>query len=119
MRAYLLVAAGGALGATARWGTGELVAKSASGFPWPTLIVNLIGSALIGLAARQLIRGSYRWLGAVTGFLGGLTTFSTFSVETRGLIDGGHSGLAITYVAATVVGGLIATEIARSGRAAS
>ena len=114
MRPYLLVAIGGALGASVRWGVGEWVSGS-PGFPYATLLVNVVGCALIGLAARLLLRGSDRWQFAVTGLLGGMTTYSSFAEETRGLIDRGDLTQALLYVAATIVVGLAATEFARGG----
>ncbi len=113
MRTYILVAAGGALGASLRWSVGELIGQRAATFPFATLFVNIVGCVLIGLAARHMLRGSDRWQLGVTGILGGLTTYSTFANETRGLLDAGHAGQALLYVALTIVGGLTASEIAR------
>lgn len=113
MRTYLLVGVGGASGAALRWWVGDVIHRSPGGFPYATLVVNLVGCVLAGFAVRVLVRGSDRWMGAVTGFLGGLTTYSAFAVETRDLVDHGHPGQALAYVAASVVGGLVATEIAR------
>ena len=113
MRSYLLVAGGASIGASIRWATGEMITSSPGSFPWATLLVNLVGCALIGFAARQMARNSWRWLAGVTGLLGGLTTYSTFAVETRELLDAGRAGLALMYVAVSVVGGLAAVEIVR------
>jgi len=113
MRSYLLVAVGGAVGASVRWGVGESISRTPGVFPYATLLVNIAGCALIGLAARTLIRGSDRWMIAVTGLLGGLTTYSTFATETRELLDTGHPGQALLYVATSIVAGLAATELAR------
>lgn len=113
MRAYLLVAVGGAVGAAARWGVGEAIDRQPSAFPWATFLVNVVGCLVIGVAARHLVRGSDRWLAVVTGFLGGLTTYSTFANETRELLDAGRGGMALLYVASTVVIGVAATEFAR------
>lgn len=106
------VAVGGALGSAARYGVG-LVWPTASGhFPWATLAINVTGSALLGvlmgiiarrIAPHRLIRP---FLG--TGVLGGYTTFSTYAVETRGLIDAGNPLLACGYVLGTLVGALTA-----------
>lgn len=113
MRSYILVAIGAALGASVRWGAGETISRSPGAFPYATLIVNVIGCAVIGLAARSLVRGSPRWQIGVTGLLGGLTTYSAFANETRELIAAGHAGQALLYVALSVVAGLGATELAR------
>lgn len=110
MRAPLLVAVGGAVGASARWVTGELFAREPGGFPWATLLVNLAGCAAIGWCARR-IRHPELWLLVVTGGLGGFTTFSTFAVETRELVTGGHAARAAAYVAISVAGGLGAARL--------
>lgn len=113
MRSYMLVAVGGATGASLRWGIGESLSGTPGVFPFATLLVNIVGCVLIGIAARTLVRGSDRWMLGVTGLLGGLTTYSTFATETRALLDTGHSGQALLYVAASTVAGLAATELAR------
>jgi len=113
MRSYILVATGGSLGASLRWSVDELIGQRTGSFPFATLFVNIVGCALAGLAARYLLRGSGRWQLGVTGFLGGLTTYSTFASETRRLLDTGHAGQALLYVALTIVGGMMAIEIAR------
>lgn len=112
MRPSVLVAIGGAAGATVRWGVGELVAAEPGRFPLATFLVNVAGCLAIGLCARRL-RSPELWLLTVTGGLGGLTTCSTFAVETRGLLDGGHAGTAAAYVVATMVVGVGATQLAR------
>ena len=116
MRSYLLVAIGASIGASLRWAAGEAVTSAPGSFPWATLLVNLTGCALIGVAARELARTSWRWLAGVTGLLGGLTTYSTFAVETRELLDAGRGGLALAYVTASVIGGVAAVEILRGNR---
>ena len=109
---YLWVALGGAAGAAARYG----VAQWAGGrwgwsFPWGTLAVNVTGSFAIGLLMALLIgRGidpAFRLL-LVTGFLGGYTTFSTFSLETLSLLETRRFGEAGLYVGGSVLLGLIA-----------
>lgn len=90
-----------------------MLGRPAASFPFATLLVNVTGCILIGLAARSLVRGSDRWQLGVTGLLGGLTTFSTFAAETRGLVDAGHADQALLYVAVSIVAGLAAVEIAR------
>ncbi len=106
---WLLVAMGGALGSVARYGAYRLWPMGASGWPVATLTVNLLGSFAIGLiymyvAARGISADNARlfWM---TGVLGGFTTYSAFALETVLL---GFSGVALAYVAATVIGCLAA-----------
>lgn len=113
MRSLLVVAVGGAIGASARWGIGELIGDTAGGFPWATFVVNVVGCALIGVATRRLVRGSDTWLGVVVGVLGGFTTLSAFAVETRALLDDGSGGTALAYVGASLIVGLVAVELTR------
>jgi CrcB protein len=113
--AYLLAALGGALGALARWAIGTALPVPAGGWPWATLLVNLTGCLLIGLllallAARwPAAHGARTFLG--TGVLGGYTTWSAFAVEVVRLVDDGAAGLAVGYVVASVVGGVLAVAL--------
>jgi CrcB protein len=106
-RPLLLVALGGALGSLARYGIAEWLG---AGHPGPaTLIVNLVGCFLIGLVVSVLDRDAHALralLGA--GFLGGFTTFSTFSVDVRSWLADGEVLKACAYVVVSVVGGLVA-----------
>jgi CrcB protein len=107
----LLVALGGALGAVGR----HLISVAAlsflgPGFPWGTLAVNILGSAAIGVAAGAGLPGDARLL-LVTGFLGGFTTFSAFSLETATLAARAPA-LALLYVAASLGFGLAAFALA-------
>ena len=106
------VAAGGALGSTGRWLVSEAV-PVAGGFPWPTFLVNVSGALLIGVlmvvvtdvvTGRPLLRP---FLGI--GLLGGWTTFSTYALETRGLLADGVPVVAALYVVGSLVVGLLAT----------
>ena len=103
---YLLIAVGGAAGSVLRYVVGRAVqGTSASGFPIGTMVVNVTGCFLIGVLVRQLMNvqtsPEVRAL-LVVGFCGGFTTFSTFSAETIGLIEGGEYGRAATYVILSV-----------------
>ncbi|MCV2366902.1 fluoride efflux transporter CrcB [Roseateles oligotrophus] len=102
------VAAGAAIGALARWGTGLWLNASYPGFPLGTLVVNLVGGLLIGMAMAWFGRNPNDLLKLllVTGFLGGLTTFSAFSVESLGLLQRGEVGLALWHGALHTLGGL-------------
>lgn len=82
----LLIALAGGLGAAARLGVDVAARRHVpASFPWPTILVNVTGSFLLGLLVG--LRAGEDWLlVAGTGFLGGYTTFSTASVETAGLL---------------------------------
>jgi CrcB protein len=107
MMNVLMVAAGGALGATARYATGLVATRLfGHGFPWGTMIVNVLGSFLMGVligwllaraAGDQLVR-----LFLATGVLGGFTTFSAFSLDAVTLWERGETGAAAAYVTASV-----------------
>jgi CrcB protein len=107
----LLVMIGGAIGAGCRYQLSRLALdRLGGGFPWGTLIVNLLGGLLIGMLAGLFARGGgnepLRLLLAV-GVLGGFTTFSAFSLETYDMIAQGSLAAAFAYVLASVVGALI------------
>ena len=109
----LLVAAGGAVGAAARYSLSGAIARAAgNGWPWGTFVVNLSGSLLIGvLAGWFALRGEqaepWRLLLGV-GVLGGFTTFSAFSLETVQLIERKAYAPAAAYALGSVVVGVIA-----------
>ena len=109
---YVWVAVGGAAGAAARYG----IAQWAGGrwgwsFPWGTFAVNISGSLAIGLLMALFIgRGAdpaYRLL-LVTGFLGGYTTFSSFSLETLSLVETRRFGEAALYVVGSLLLAIVA-----------
>lgn len=107
----LLIAVAGALGAVARYGLSGWVQERAAFFPWGTLVVNVLGSFLLGLAFRYLEATTLpaEWRQAVTiGFLGAFTTFSTFSYEAVAMIQDGDWHQAGWYVLASVALGLAA-----------
>ena len=110
---FLLIAVGGAAGALLRYLIGGAVQRmSAGGFPIGTMFVNVSGCFLIGILLRQFLNMQLSpELRAflIVGFCGGFTTFSTFSAETLGLIEGGEYGRAMSYVVLSVVLCLSAT----------
>lgn len=109
---YLLVFVGGGLGAMARHGVNRAgLGLLGPGFPWWTLAVNVLGSFLIGLLAGlfgALEAGHHSRLFLTTGFLGGFTTFSAFSLDALTLWERGAMLQAGLYVAGSVVASLIA-----------
>ncbi|MBX3608186.1 MAG: fluoride efflux transporter CrcB [Piscinibacter sp.] len=104
----IAVAAGAALGALARWAAGLWLNARWAGFPLGTLAVNVLGGLLIGMALAWLERSPNELvrLLLVTGFLGGLTTFSAFSAESLLLLQRGHLALAAGHTLAHVLGAL-------------
>ena len=110
---YLLIALGGAAGSVLRYLVGGAVQRmSDSGFPVGTMVVNVSGCFIIGVLVRQFLNmqlsPELRAL-LIVGFCGGFTTFSTFSAETLGLIEGGEYGRAAGYVVLSVTLCLAAT----------
>lgn len=107
--ASLLVGAGGALGAVARfWTTVGIGGWLGTGLPVATFTINVLGSFLIGVIATAAARNAPALAFLVTGMLGGFTTFSSFSIEAVRLFDGGRVGAAVLYAAASVVVCIIA-----------
>lgn len=105
---FLLVALGGAAGSMLRYATGLGATRLLGpGFPWGTLIVNVAGSFVIGLfveaIARRFDASEPARLLLVTGFLGGFTTFSSFSLDAAALIERGQAGLALLYMGGSVI----------------
>lgn len=103
----LYIAIGGTLGVLARYGVGRLTLHHEA-LLWSTVAINVVGSFLLGLlvAGHWFDRDLREGLGV--GFLGGFTTFSTFSVQAILEVDAGEPGRAIAYVVASVAGGLVA-----------
>ena len=102
---YLSVFLGAGLGGVCRFQI-SLMLPSAGGFPWATLVINVLGSLLAGVAAALVAPGDPWRLVAVVGFLGGFTTFSAFSIETIQLARNGQLVPALGYVAASLCLGL-------------
>lgn len=108
-----LVGTGGFVGAIFRFSLSGFVQRNAgiAAFPYGTLVVNLLGCLLIGLAvglidARQLVHPEFRSF-VLVGILGGFTTYSTFGLETFSLLRDADYLRAFTSVAAHLVAGLL------------
>jgi CrcB protein len=102
--------AGGALGTLLRAGLVEAVGEGAPGWPWATLVVNVVGAFLLGYLVTALppvTRHRPLW---TTGFCGGLTTFSTLQVELLKMLEAGNIEIALGYAGASVVAGLIGVQ---------
>lgn len=111
--AFLAIGGGAALGAWLRWGLGLWLNSRVPALPPGTLVANLMGGYLIGLAVAFFMyypNLSPAWrLFIVTGFLGGLTTFSTFSAETVTLLLRGQYAWAVGIIVAHLGGSLLMT----------
>ena len=105
----ILIAIGGAAGSVMRYLMVSVVGRAlGTSFPWGTLTVNVVGSALMGIAVALLmdrVDGEVsRWAPLVmTGFLGGFTTFSAFSLDAYLLLENGRWGVMMSYAAVSVV----------------
>lgn len=104
------------MGTLARAALETLLAPDPGQWPWPTFAVNIVGAFLLGYFTTRLLErlpvSSYRRPLLGTGLCGGLTTFSTMQLETIGMIEHGHWGLAAGYTAASIVLGLLAVAVA-------
>lgn len=112
MPMLLAVAGGGAVGSVARYLIGVVVERWSSAFPVSTLLINVVGSFLIGLFARLFEAPDHNQLlrvALIVGLCGGFTTFSTFSAETVTLLQQGKAGRAALYVTLSIVAGVFAT----------
>jgi fluoride exporter len=108
----LLIAAGAAIGAPLRYVVDRLVQRRHGGvFPWGTLLVNVVGSAIFGwvMAAAAAGAAGPEVVAAIGfGFCGGLTTYSTFSYETLQLLEGGGRLAGLANIAVSMGAGLAA-----------
>ena len=116
MGAWVAVALGGAMGSVARfWLTSAMTALTGPRFPWGTLLINVLGSFVIGLVAgitltpaRVGMHPDLR-IFLMTGVCGGFTTFSAFSLQTLELMQAGDVIPALGYAIGSVVSCVIAT----------
>ena len=118
MSAVFAICIGACIGALSRWQLGLWLNPDASAegiFPWGTLAANLIGGYLIGVCVGLFqnfpqLDPTWRLL-LVTGFLGALTTFSTFSAEVVGMLQQGRLLLALGTAAVHLIGSLLLTYL--------
>ena len=112
-----VISAGGAAGATARYGAERLWPTADGAFPWTTFVVNVLGCGLIGVLMVLVAEGGWSvhplvrpFLGV--GVLGGFTTFSTYTLDFLRLVRHGEAPAALGYVAVTLVGAMAAVWVA-------
>ena len=113
---FLIVGLGGAVGSMLRYGVQKIFqVQTVATFPTGTLLVNIAGCFLIGilwsLVSRSLTWNEEMKLLLMTGFCGGFTTFSAFTLEGIGLLKENRTVLFVIYLSASVLGGLLATFI--------
>lgn len=107
MTTVLFVALGSGIGGAIRYLLGQLLQKPGAGFPGATMVINILGSLLLGVVLRHELQpgvlspGSRAFLAA--GFCGGFTTFSTFSAESLALLQQGALLRAGGYIAGSVL----------------
>ena len=112
MLKLIAVMLGGALGAATRYWVGAQSLRLVdSDFLWGTLVVNLIGAFLLGVlfvsAEKNLLHTNLQSF-LMTGFMGALTTFSTFTLENMVLHESGKTSIAIVYLLVSIILGLLA-----------
>ena len=111
--AFAAVGAGAVLGAWARWGLGTWLNALVPTLPLGTLVANVGGGYLVGLAVAFFAANIHlapEWrLACITGFLGALTTFSTFSAESVELLQAARYAAALLHSASHLFGSIIAT----------
>jgi CrcB protein len=118
MMNWIAIAIGGAIGAVSRYGIAQIVIliNGANAAPFATIMVNVIGSGLMGviygyLSAGGMLAETVRVF-IMIGFLGALTTFSTFSMDIMAAIDRGQVVYAVIYAAVSVAGSILAFILA-------
>lgn len=111
----ILAGAGGAIGAVLRYLIGLIPVDPENGFPIKTFFINIAGCFLIGIIAALAEKHSLSPEAVVfikVGICGGFTTFSSFALETEGLLAGGRSWTALLYVILSLICGVLAVLLA-------
>ncbi len=107
----IIVGFGGAVGAICRYLITLLPVHPENGFPIKTFMINVIGSFIIGLVAALAARNAMSPKAVLflkVGICGGFTTFSSFALETEGLLEKGSTGIAMLYIILSLVCGVLA-----------
>lgn len=115
MHSVIAISLGAVLGALARWRLSLWLNQGAAILPWGTLAANWIGAYIVGVAvvffqSQTQIDPAWR-LAVITGFLGALTTFSTFSAEVIGMLQHGRFALAVGTAGLHLLGSLLLTWV--------
>lgn len=113
-RLLVAVAIGGAIGAWGRWGLTGAFPADPDAFPWATFAINVVGSFALALLPTLAVVRRRRVLtvGLGPGVLGGFTTLSAYSEQTRALLDHGQAGTAALYLVGTLAACLVAVAFA-------
>jgi len=113
-RLLAAVAIGGAIGALARWGLTSAFATDSDAFPWTTFAINVVGTFALALLPALAVVRRQRLLAVALGpgVLGGFTTLSAYSEQTRALLDHGRTGTAALYLVGTLAACLVAVAVA-------
>lgn len=113
----IMVGIGGFIGSVCRYLIGLLPIETDSGFPIKTLIINIVGSFLIGLITTLAVKNKdlneQIVLMLKVGVCGGFTTFSTFAYESTDLMKSGHAGIALLYICTSIILGVLAVFAAQ------
>ena len=111
MKNIFYIFLGGGFGSILRFAISKLFMADKSSFPWSTLIANFIGCFIIGIILGWFINNNKQYSDLYVflsiGFCGGLTTFSTFSVEGLTFLKNGELFMFVTYILISILGGLL------------
>ncbi|MFY0687314.1 MAG: fluoride efflux transporter CrcB [Cyclobacteriaceae bacterium] len=109
LKDIIFVGLGGFLGSVSRYLVGIKLLQLGWQMPWPTFLINIVGSLIIGTLMALTFKLEQEWkLIAIVGFCGGFTTFSTFSWENMKLWQEGQMLTAVTYAILSLIIGLLA-----------